>query len=365
MKKQLHYTRDRHTSIKKRLFMAHKTSTLLTEIDSKMTPVVANFMKCQLRNVNRKPKGSRFTLEDKLMAIALFKQSGKSYRLLSQMFSLPSRKTMMTLLNRIVLKPGINNILFNHLEKIAQTLRTKEKYCVLLFDEIALSPNLHWNVSLDIIEGFEDNGYERTLKVADHAQVFMLRGIFKKWKQPICYSFCEGTTKSASLVRSIKDIVRAVHKSGLHILATVCDQGTTNASAIRTLITDTKANYLRSGKLFDKEVFDIDGEEIIPIYDPPHLLKGIRNNLLTKDIAYINEAGTKCIATWNDVIKAYKIDAPSARLRLLRKITDFHVLPSKIKKMKVSYCTQVFSKQYAATITRMSHDSEFDLFFIM
>ncbi|GJQ69596.1 hypothetical protein Trydic_g6690 [Trypoxylus dichotomus] len=185
-----------------------------------------------------------------------------------------------------------------------------------------------------LIEGFEDNGNGNT----------------------IFYSFLEGTTKSASLVRSIKDIIKAVHKAGLHILATVCDQGTTNVSAIRTLVADTKANYLKSGKSFNENVFAIDGKEVIPIYDPPHLLKGIRNNFLTKNIGYVNEAGTKCIVTWNDVIKAYKIDAPSARLRLLRKITDFHVLPSKIKKIKVAYCTQVFSKQYTATITRMSHD---------
>lgn len=33
------------------------------------------------------------------------------------------------------------------------------------------------------------------------------------------------------------------------------------------------------------ESFEIGDNEIIPLFDPPHLIKGIRNNFLTKDLA--------------------------------------------------------------------------------
>lgn len=32
--------------------------------------------------------------------------------------------------------------------------------------------------------------------------------------------------------------------------------------------------------------FEINNKEIVPLYDPPHLLKEIRNNLMTKDLTF-------------------------------------------------------------------------------
>lgn len=96
-------------------------------------------------------------------------------------------------------------------------------------------------------------------------QVFMLRGIHKKWKQPIYFNFCNGSTKHPDIMRTIKMIVRAVREAGLQILAVVCDQGTNNVSAIKKLIADTSADYKRVGKVQKKEfVFEVDGETICP-----------------------------------------------------------------------------------------------------
>lgn len=62
-------------------------------------------------------------------------------------------------------------------------------------------------------------------------------------------------------------------------ISTVCDQGTTNVSAIKSLIDDKSG---RSEDELKREItkFLIDGIEVIPLFDPPHLIKGIRNNLL-------------------------------------------------------------------------------------
>lgn len=76
-------------------------------------------------------------------------------------------------------------------------------------------------------------------------------------------------------------------------------------------------------------------------------MKCIRNNLLTKDCEYISENGEKRIAKWSDIILTYRIDKSRGSDGFLEKIKDSHVIPDKIKKMRVRYCTQIFSNTYA------------------
>lgn len=68
------------------------------------------------------------------------------------------------------------------------------------------------------------------------------------------------------------------------------------------------------------------------VYDPPHLIKGLRNNFLTKNIKLDNK-----IATWSDIVDVYKTDCLHTESRLLHKLNDELVIPEKIKKMKVMY----------------------------
>jgi hypothetical protein len=59
-----------------------------------------------------------------------------------------------------------------------------------MFDEMSIKENLHFNQKFGCIEGFEDLGsHGRTRSVANPALVFMLRGLRKKWKQPITYIY--------------------------------------------------------------------------------------------------------------------------------------------------------------------------------
>lgn len=107
-----------------------------------------------------------------------------------------------------------------------------------------------------------------------------------------------------------------------------------------------------------RRIFQVDNKEIIPLYDTPHLLKGLRNNLLTRDIIWEKDDGSTLRGKWGDISKAYLIDSSSGDIRALPKITEQHVNPEKIKKMKVSCCTQVFSHSMAATIAIMARNSK-------
>ncbi|KAI4467781.1 hypothetical protein MML48_2g00015289 [Holotrichia oblita] len=172
-----------------------------------------------------------------------------------------------------------------------------------------------------------------------------------------CWSlFCnDSTTKTATLVNAIKQTIRACHVAGLVVVSIVCDQATTNVAAINSLVNDTRGNYLKAGVDMQDKYFEIDGKKIIPLYDGPHLLKGIRNNFLSKNIKYVNNDKQKCTAKWQHIVDAYKIDLPCGRLRLMKKLINHHV-GMKIKQIKVSCCSQVFSNQVASGMTRMSLD---------
>lgn len=114
----------------------------------------------------------------------------------------------------------------------------------------------------------------------------MLRGIRRKWKQPVFYNNVYGPSSAADITRIIKLIVSEAKKVGLHIVGTVCDQGTNNVRAIKNLLDETRSNRIKNGEDCQDSTFCLSGMDIVPIYDVPHLLKGIRNNLLKYNLHF-------------------------------------------------------------------------------
>ncbi|KAI4461488.1 thap-type zinc finger [Holotrichia oblita] len=154
----IHFRKE-HVSINGRLYKCAIPALNLTSHTG------WHMLKDQLKNRMKKPQARRFTLHDKIMG----------YKLLSRLFALPSRNTIMSVLKKIKFGCGINQVLFNHIKESIKNLQSQEKYCTLMFDEMALQANLHWSTSQDRIIGFEDYGFECSSKIADHALVFMLR----------------------------------------------------------------------------------------------------------------------------------------------------------------------------------------------
>lgn len=120
-----------------------------------------------------------------------------------------------------------------------------DRYRVLIFDETVLEPGLSYNQKEDHIEGFHDTGAERKIAFADHAMVFMARGIRRKWKQPIAFYFVENGMPSMKIAVETKRIIRHLQGIGLHIVATVCDQSAANCTAIKYLQQETAMNCVQ------------------------------------------------------------------------------------------------------------------------
>lgn len=131
----------------------------------------------------------------------------------------------------------------------------------------------------------------------------------------------------------------------------MCDQHPSNVKSIRTLIEETEINFKRAGKENRFVGFSvIPDEEIVPLFDAPHLLKGIRNNLLSYNLKFIHEGEEKYVS-WKDIEKLYEFDLKNlSTIRMLPELTEQHICKDKIKKMKVSHAAQVFSHRVAATM---------------
>jgi hypothetical protein len=53
---------------------------------------------------------------------------------------------------------GINQSIFSHLKDRVSKLKSIDRYCVLMFDEIALCPDLQYNTKTNSVDGFVDFG---------------------------------------------------------------------------------------------------------------------------------------------------------------------------------------------------------------
>ncbi|KYN12733.1 hypothetical protein ALC57_15092 [Trachymyrmex cornetzi] len=108
--------------------------------------------------------------------------------------------------------------------------------------------------------------------------------------------------------------------------------------------------YIRC--LSSEDTFYVGGEYIVPLYDYVHLQKGVRNNLLNKDLflnkdARLSERESQC-ASWDHIITAYEVDRKCFQdRRRMRKLTDSHIFPPLILKMKVKFAVQVLSHTVA------------------
>ncbi|XP_052741491.1 uncharacterized protein LOC128198747 [Bicyclus anynana] len=315
----------------------------------KLPEPAAIFVNMQLKKSCKKPRGRRFTMKEKILCLTIYKQSQKAYSFLQKTFGLPSKRTMQKVLSSISLTPGINDTMLKHLAKTVRKLPEEKKLCTLIFDEVALTPGLYFQNHLDEIGGFEDFGAHRTSKIADHALVFMLKSIKGKYKQPICFTFCQSATNSVDLKMLIKNIIEQVNSIGLKIIATVCDQSPTNMKVIKNLVTETKEKYLRNGTEYRSMAFEVNNSKIFPIFDPPHLLKGLRNNLMTKKLKFVQNGETK-FAKWEHLQMLLDIDAGEHDIRLVNKLTESHVNKEKVPKMKVKHAAQVFSQRVSAAL---------------
>jgi len=86
-------------------------------------------------------------------------------------------------------------------------LKKLDRYCSIVFDEIALSPSLQYTDGNIKVIGFKDlGGPYCSSDFVDKALVFMIRGSRKKFKQQIAFYLTNSTIDGTNLSIIIKNI---------------------------------------------------------------------------------------------------------------------------------------------------------------
>lgn len=94
--------------------------------------------------------------------------------------------------------------------------------------------------------------------------------------------------------------------------------------------------------------FHVDGHKVYTMYDPPHLIKSIRNNL--RNQGFICQ-GQKI--EWKHIVDFYNFDKELS-IRMAPKLTDYHINLRAFAAMRVNLATQVLSHSVAAGICTLA-----------
>lgn len=210
--------RNKFLSQKIKRLQKPNRNTIISDLKSILSPDQLNFVALQIKNAGKKSRGKRFTFEDKSMALAIYKQSPKCYRHLSETYDLPSKQTLNKHAAKIRFETGISHKLMDFIKNTVSELNDSEKKVMLLWDEMALSAHLDFAEIKDYIDGFEDLNEKRTNSFATHALVFMIRGIDSAFKQPIAYFLTE-SINAEELSELIKLVIEAVSDVGMYLNA--------------------------------------------------------------------------------------------------------------------------------------------------
>ncbi|KAK9710735.1 hypothetical protein QE152_g25879 [Popillia japonica] len=60
------------------------------------------------------------------------------------------------------------------------------------------------------------------------------------------------------------------------------------------------------------------------------------------------------VASWKDIVSLYELDTGDHDIRFLHKLSDHHIYPDRMKKMKVKIAAQVFSRSVYSVMIALS-----------
>lgn len=318
--------RDKKKSIPKKSVEIEK---IITQSARYLSKTAQTLFATHLRLSCVKSTRKRYSDEFKDLALSILYHSPKAYRFLKKIINLPSERTLREYQKKCPIYVGVNETVLLQLKHTFANAPKKDKLVSLLFDEINLTPEVHYDPSSDYFKGLADDGVTRDSVEATSALVLMITWINKKMKQTIGYCFLGKTGNTIKTHDIVKYAIEKVSSTGLIIKSVVCDQGPRNKSLPRALGVTMEKSFF-----FIKEIPD----KIFFLFDPPHLLKSLRNNVEQKKLTY--RGGT---VDWNEIKKIYELSQESP-LNLIPKISNRHFELSHFSKMSVSLAAQVFSE---------------------
>ena len=311
---------------------------MVSELKHFLPPACAEFIATQLSCVQRKKKGVRWGENDKATALSLFHSSPKAYRLLKGIFVLPSVSTLRRCMRQVSVYPGFNENILQALKLQVSSMPSTSSLCAIVFDEMSIKESVNYNKERDEVEGLEDFGSGgKSQYIANHATVFLVRGLIAKWKQPLGYFLSSGPIESNMLHSLMLECIDKAEQIGLKVKVVLGDQGSNNRKLFNKCcnVTESEPFFLHNGK------------KIFALHDPPHLLKNIRNNF--KKSGFVID-GTDI--SWHFVEQFYEFDKKNF-VRMAWKLKKRHIVVPPFANLSVKLAAQVLSHSVAAGMSTL------------
>ncbi|KAF5294878.1 hypothetical protein FQR65_LT10676 [Abscondita terminalis] len=324
-----------NSRLKKKLY----TKAIVKKKLANRSKAVKNFTNMQLFH----RKNTAWSYSQKELALSLYYKSPESYKYTRSKlgFVLPSIRTIKSWLKISNLVAGVKTTLTTKLRAKVKTMSDTEKLCVIMFGEVTLEKKLEHNKLQDIIEGYEDLGLlGRNEQIGDTALIFYIQGLLHYWKIPFCYYISSGPTKYDVLKELIGSVITELINISLKPMVLVCDQGATNRSVLTKL-----------GATQEHPVVYINNYKIFTCFDPPHLLKNLRDNFMNPRLNFLIN---KKAVSWNDVVQAYEIERNNMTSRALRTISHACITPNVFQKLRVKFAEQIFSNTMSSAVSTTS-----------
>jgi hypothetical protein len=147
-----------------------------------------------------------------------------------------------------------------------------------------------------------------------------------------------------------KEVVNAAHAIGLFVRVIVSDMGASNQDMWRVVGVQSTRTSLQNGIEHPCQP----DSQLYFMADPPHLLKSIRNCLLTQSILLsdyvVSDANLPSNIVSLQPVKELISLQEDMSLKVAHKLKEVHVYPGPFQKMKVSYAAQLLSHSTASAL---------------
>jgi len=310
------------------------------------TPMLATMLLCHhIHTV----QGStiKYTSNERIACFVIYYSLGaSSYCFLRthMKLRLPSLSAIHIWLSSLTFSAGWNDNLVEVIKDRVESMNNEQKECVLMWDEMSIKTQLEYDKYSDSLIGIKDLGnLDRTLDLATHGLIFMIRGLSAAYVFPVAYFFSANAMKTNDLLRVVKLSITKLSNLGLNIKIAVCDQGAPNQAIFKELGVNKSKPYIES-----------DGKKIYFVFDTPHLIKSVRNNFQGRNIQ--TQDG---LVRWSYIEQLYNLDNFSS-VKLAPKLKRRHMQTNSFDRMRVYLATQLFSQSVSNALKTMRDNELID-----
>lgn len=207
----------------------------------------------------------------------------KSYEFLrSTKYPLPSARTLRRRIEACTFAPGIQQDIIEWLGVKLQSEDAPGKPCVPSLDEMSIRPFVEYHKGLKRYIGFVSDGLSSSseIQLANHALVFVDRGLTVHWKQVVAYFLTGSSTDPNKLWDILKQTIECLYNHRIIVKCVSSHMGVSNAGMWGIL----GIHSIRSQVNCKIKHPCLPNENLYFAADVPHIFKNSGNCLLSQNI---------------------------------------------------------------------------------